>query len=70
MTSRTDGILRVRDPHGASTIADYLAQLEADFQMVETTARSLAALAGPSYRKPYPQHLGSAMIYSGNPETA
>ena len=61
---------RARDPVGAATIADYLALLEADFQMVETTARALAALTGPSYRKPYPQHLGSATTYSGSPETA
>lgn len=59
-----------RDPEGASTIADYLTLLEADFQTVETTARSLEALSGPSYRKPYPQNLGSAMTYSGSPETA
>jgi hypothetical protein len=61
---------RAHDPHGAATIADYLALLEADFQTVETTARSLAALSGPSYRKPYPQNLGSATTYSGSPETA
>jgi hypothetical protein len=59
-----------RDPHGAATIADYLALLEADFQIVETTARALAALTGPSYQKPYPQNLGSAQTYSGSPETA
>ena len=34
---------RARDPEGASTVADYLALLEGDFQMVETTARALAA---------------------------
>ena len=61
---------RARDPEGAATSADYLEQLEADFQIVETTARALAALTGPSYRKPYPQNLGSAMTYSARPETA
>jgi hypothetical protein len=61
---------RERDPQGAATIADYLEMFEADLEMVETTARALAALTGPSFRKPYPQHLGSATTYSGSPETA
>ena len=61
---------RARDPVGAAGIADYLEQLEAHFEIVGTTARSLAALTGPSFRKPYPQHLGSATTYSGKPETA
>jgi hypothetical protein len=61
---------RARDPQGAATIADYLALFEADLEMVETTARALAALPGPSFRRPYPQHLGSATTYSGSPETA
>jgi hypothetical protein len=61
---------RERDPQGAATIADYLEMFEADLEMVETTARALAALPGPSFRRPYPQHLGSATTYSGSPETA
>jgi hypothetical protein len=64
------GVIRRDHPEGAATIADYLKQLEADFQIVETTARALAALTGPSYRKPYPQNLGFAMTYSARPETA
>jgi hypothetical protein len=61
-------VFRARDPVAAATIADFLASLEADLELVDTTARALAAVTGLA--RPYPHHLGSAISYAGSPETA
>jgi hypothetical protein len=57
---------RARDPEGAATISDFLAQLEADLATIEAAARELGA-ATRFVERP---HLSSAQQYGDLPDHA